>query len=108
MALFKIFKGNKANLPGDKNEGYAYFCEDSHDFFIDQLNPNNDIEVIRSRLSVEFADKLRYQDGETYIEVEPTNILQLANNDEYITKIRTSMGDKAIDYNALTNLPDLT
>ena len=108
MALFKIFKGNKVNLPDNKNEGYAYFCEDSHDFFIDHLNPNDDKEVIRSRLSVEFADKLRYQDGETYIEVDPTNILQLASNDEYITKIRTSVGDKAIDYNALANLPDLT
>lgn len=35
MALFKILKGDESNLPAVKNEGWAYFCQDSGKFFID-------------------------------------------------------------------------
>lgn len=51
MALFKILKGNKLNLPAEKHEGYAYFCEDTHEFYIDHLaadGVNIDRSMIRS------------------------------------------------------------
>ena len=35
MALFKILRGNAASLPKEKKDGYAYFCTDTHDFYID-------------------------------------------------------------------------
>ena len=35
MALFKIFKGKKINLPKTYNEGYCYFTEDDGKFYID-------------------------------------------------------------------------
>ena len=38
MALFKILRGNAANLPTTKKDGYAYFCTDTHDFYIDYTN----------------------------------------------------------------------
>lgn len=35
MALFKISKGSETNLPTNLNEGYAYFTEDTNNFYID-------------------------------------------------------------------------
>ena len=38
MALFKILKGNEANLPTNQTEGYAYFTIDTNNFYIDTSN----------------------------------------------------------------------
>jgi hypothetical protein len=59
MALFKIFKGNSANLPEEKHDGYCYFTTDDGIFYIDYLDadgitlrrrpisgPGNSIEYI--------------------------------------------------------------
>ena len=35
MALFKVNRGNRATLPQTKNDGYAYFCTDTGEFYID-------------------------------------------------------------------------
>lgn len=35
MALFKILKGNSSKLPTKHTEGYCYFTEDEHKFYID-------------------------------------------------------------------------
>lgn len=35
MALFKILKGQGANLPSGKVEGYAYVTTDTHKFYVD-------------------------------------------------------------------------
>ena len=48
MALFKINRGNSSNLPGEKHDGWAYFCTDTGEFFID-YNDNNTIK--RKRLT---------------------------------------------------------
>ena len=38
MALFKIKKGVKANLPSTYTEGYCYFTTDDGKFYIDTTN----------------------------------------------------------------------
>lgn len=40
MALFKVSKGVKANLPSTKTDGYAYFCTDDGSFWIDYKDEN--------------------------------------------------------------------
>ena len=35
MALFKILRGNRDHLPGTLTDGWAYFCSDTGEFFID-------------------------------------------------------------------------
>lgn len=40
MALFKVSKGLKANLPSIKTDGYAYFCTDDGSFWIDYKDGN--------------------------------------------------------------------
>ena len=35
MALFKVLRGNRQNLPSERHDGWAYFCSDTGEFFID-------------------------------------------------------------------------
>lgn len=70
--LFKILQGNEANLPSTLTDGYCYYLRDKHYFYVDHKDPNG--TLVRSKLSAEFADKLRYvADGQT-IEIDPAEI----------------------------------
>lgn len=40
MALFKVKRGNRAELPEAKTDGYAYFCTDDGSFWIDYADAN--------------------------------------------------------------------
>lgn len=40
MALFKVKRGNRAELPQTKTDGYAYFCTDDGSFWIDYADAN--------------------------------------------------------------------
>lgn len=63
MAFFKLYKGVQAELPVAIHEGYAYFCTDTGNFYLDF----SDTE--RRQFSGEYAEKLRKSDG-TVIEVD--------------------------------------
>lgn len=72
MSLFKVSRGSEANLPTKKTDGWAYFCTDTGSFWIDHTDAND--ELVRSKISANFADKLRYvADGET-VELDPSEI----------------------------------
>ena len=72
MALFKILRGNSSSLPSTRKDGYAYFCTDTHDFYIDYKTQETSDEIFRTKLSVEYADKLRYKDdNDEWIEINP-------------------------------------
>ena len=43
MALFKIFKGRKVNLPQTKTDGYAYFTTDDGKFYIDHAGQGENL-----------------------------------------------------------------
>ena len=67
MALFKILRGNDSSKliksdgtinPEVKwNDGYAYFCTDTHDFYIDYEDSNK--TKVRAKLNSHQADKLK-------------------------------------------------
>lgn len=67
MALFKILRGNDSSKliksdgtinPEVKwNDGYAYFCTDTHDFYIDYEDTNG--TKVRAKLNSHQADKLK-------------------------------------------------
>ena len=70
--LFKILRGNEANLPQTLTDGYCYFLKDKHDFYCDFTDDNGNLT--RAKLSAEYAEKLRYiEDGAT-VEIDPTDI----------------------------------
>lgn len=57
MALFKILRGNATNLSSvPKKDGYAYFCTDTHDFYIDYTKADG--TLTRAQLNANAADKL--------------------------------------------------
>lgn len=72
MSLFKIARGSEANLPTTKTDGWAYFCTDTGSFWIDHKDAD-DI-LVRSKISANFADKLRYMKDEETIELDPSEI----------------------------------
>ena len=59
MALFKIKKGVKANLPTSYVEGYCYFTTDDGKFYIDTSNAASG----RILLNAGTADKLTSNAG---------------------------------------------
>ena len=66
MALFKINKGNKMNLPLIKTEGYMYITEDVGDIYVD-VSSNK-----RIRLNAEASEKIRkiiYNEDGTFSEL---------------------------------------
>ncbi|MDD6022170.1 MAG: hypothetical protein PUB94_05935 [Oscillospiraceae bacterium] len=74
MALFKVLRGNKNNLPTEKHDGYAYFCTDTKDFYIDYIDANSEMQ--RTKISSDNAEKLRYvKDGAT-VEITPEMLLE--------------------------------
>lgn len=73
MALFKTLRGKEDRLPSVITDGYCYFCSDTSNFFIDHKDASGNL--VRSKISAQFADKLRYvRNGET-IEIDPTTII---------------------------------
>lgn len=88
MALFKICRGKEANLPSTLTNGYAYFCTDTTNFYIDHLNASD--TLVRSKISANYADKLRYvKDGST-IDIDPSTILTDSNYETKIGTVTTS------------------
>lgn len=75
MALFKICRGNESNLPTTLTDGYAYFCTDTGNFYIDWAD--SDGNVSREHISAEYATKLRYKDdnGE-WVEIDPKDLIE--------------------------------
>lgn len=92
MSLFRVLRGNDANLPEKLTDGYAYFTSDQHYFYIDYLSADGNL--VRSKLSAEFADKLRYTDDGETIELDPA---ELALKSELFSG----------DYNDLDNKPTI-
>ena len=56
MALFKVNRGNSATLPSVKTDGWAYFCTDTGEFFIDYSD--SDGVLHRKQINAEEAKKL--------------------------------------------------
>ena len=62
MALFKILRGNATNLPTEMKDGYAYFCTDTHDFYIDYIKNG---QLTRGQLNAKDADHATNADNAT-------------------------------------------
>ena len=56
MALFKISKGLKANLPSTKTEGYCYYTTDDSLFYIDYKDSNGTLQ--RKAINAQDAETL--------------------------------------------------
>lgn len=92
MALFKICRGNESNLPTTLTDGYAYFCTDTGNFYIDWAD--SDGNVSREHISAEYATKLRYKnDNGEWVEIDTK---ELANSAIRTTGIYDSLYQKIV------------
>ena len=55
MALFKVCRGKRENLPSNKTDGYAYFCTDGS-FCVDYTDENGELQ--RKQLNAKEAELL--------------------------------------------------
>lgn len=70
MALFKIFRGDEADLAAvSKTDGYAYFCPDTGNFFID-ANMGTEASPDVQRIQVNGLSAQNLSDGTTTIEID--------------------------------------
>lgn len=73
MTLFKILRGNESDLPMEVSDGTAYFCTDSGNLYIDYSDSAGGIS--RKQVNAGCADKIRYVDGEEYVEIDATTLV---------------------------------
>ena len=90
MALFKISKGNEANLPKNAIEGHAYFTIDENNFYIDVETADVAVmgesrKQVNANLAVYAEAAAMIQDGE--IEISAEQIAQLMQDVEDATSV---------------------
>ena len=65
MALFKISKGSKANLPAELTEGFCWYTHDDSKFYIDHKDENG--VLVRKALNAQEAESLTGYDIATIL-----------------------------------------
>ena len=103
MALMKHLLGGEANLSQQElHDGYIYFCHDTKNMWIDHLDETG--VLVRSKISSEYADKLRYiKNGETveiasedvatiqYVEDSLLDVLKNSDFSDLYTETETTL-----------------
>ena len=95
ITLFKVNRGNSSTLPTKLTDGWAYFCIDTGEFFIDYADANGDL--YRKQINADEAKKLIDYDISTTITSSdkeiPTSkavydvIDSHSHNDKYYTEM---------------------
>ena len=86
MTPFKINRGLEKELPTALTDGWAYFCTDTGNFYIDYTDVENGLT--RKLISSEFASKIRYENEDEIIEV---NANEIATKSEVADRIVASI-----------------
>lgn len=73
MPLMRVLRGNDANLASQPlQDGYIWYLKQSSTMYLDAKD--EDGNLVRKKLSAEFADKLRYVEDGTTIELDPSEL----------------------------------
>ena len=72
MANFKIGRGMQDGIPEALTDGMLYYCTDTTNLFIDYTDSNGNL--VRTQLSANYADKLRYVADGAIVEIDPKDI----------------------------------
>lgn len=68
MSLFKVYRGTKEVLPKTLHDGYAYFCADTGEFFID-VDLSSDGSGLK-RVQVNALAATQLSDGTTTVDID--------------------------------------
>lgn len=105
MALFKILKGNQSSLPAAKNDGYAYFCPDTGNFFIDALF-NGSVQRIQLNAnyaaSAKDADRIEIETAALGDKLYLTGVTSLTPNTPQSLKMLSQIYTQSGYLNSLT------
>lgn len=103
MALFKVLRGNETSLPATKTDGWAYFCSDTGNFYID--HQSNAGSLTRTQLNAKYASQIKYKDGNGYIEISGADlnnaVLHISNKSNPHNVTKEQIGLDQVD-----NTPD--
>lgn len=105
MALFKVLRGDESNLPATLNDGWAYFCSDTGNFYIDWADDAGNLA--RTQVNANYAGKLRYEDNSSFLEIDPHEIAlkdDLIQVDPSLTVEGAAADAKAVS-NAIAAIP---
>lgn len=106
MALFKVNRGNSANLPATMTDGWAYFCTDTAQFFIDYADAEGVLH--RAQINASDAETLTGASLATILNSSdleiPTSKAILDKFADYtttaeLTEQLTELGDSKVDVN---------
>lgn len=78
MALFKPLRGDESKMPATLTDGWAYFCSDTGNFYIDHVNSSGDLT--RTQLNSNCANNIRYVDGDEFVEITAASIAEALSN----------------------------
>lgn len=84
MTLFKMNRGYSNTLPTKLTDGYAYFCIDTGDFFIDYADPEG--ILYRKKINAKDAETLTGVSLEEIQNFIPTKVSQLDNDSNFISE----------------------
>lgn len=88
MALFKISKGFKANLPEEKTAGYCWYTIDDSLFYIDYEDENGVVQ--RKALNAKEAETLS---GKTIVETLNDSTVEIPTSSAVFAAIGTKLDD---------------
>ena len=86
MALMKVLRGSEQNLANQElHDGYIWYIKDTHYMYIDHFNDKG--QLVRSKISAEYADKLRYVEDGQMVEINPQDIALQVDVDGKLGKV---------------------
>lgn len=84
---FKLSRGAEANIPAELTDGHMYFCYDTGNLYIDCQDELGTVQ--RVQLSSEWADKVRYEENETTISIDASELATKTYVDNAISNVTT-------------------
>jgi hypothetical protein len=108
VALFKILKGNKSNLPETKTEGYMYITRDTGDIYVDTESTSivNNTEGTRIQLNADKAYRLKNSNDELLSAGDETTPVYFENGIPVACDIQHIENSDDASYPILFNLPE--
>ena len=107
LALFRVCRGNESNLPATMNDGWAYFCTDTGNFYIDWADDQG--ALYRVQINSNYSNSLRYHNDGELLEISGEEIAEKLNSiDDAFMNARSDWDqtdETAVDY--IKNKPEI-
>jgi hypothetical protein len=83
MALFRVSRGDSSNLPSVKTDGWAYFCSDTGEFFIDYTDLDGNLQ--RKKINESHLQSLQTLVGDVAVSTQINNAVSKKSQVRIVT-----------------------